>query len=106
MINKITSYPDGGTISVSINIPEIYITLFNLPKCDSYEICRDFRVGIKTNTCGGDIWLGYPGKDNSINLSDDPIYYPLISWINDRLSKHVKYLQEDITQFITAKINN
>lgn len=104
MIEKITSYRDGGTIAVWVNIPTEYINLFELPDMAAYEICRDFRVGVKTNRCGGSVWLGYPESEGSVCLSTNSKYAPLISWINDRLRLHVKYLQQDIDSFITAQI--
>lgn len=104
MIDKVTSYKDGGTIGVWMSVPLEYVELFDLPKRVSYEFCRDFRVGVKTSKCGGDVWLGYPDHTDSINLTAKSKYIPLVLWINERLIIHVKYLQQDINSFISAEI--
>lgn len=56
-IESITSYRDGGTISI-----KGFIQGFK-----EREICVDQRIGSKDTS----VWVGYPDKKDSIRITDE-----------------------------------
>lgn len=84
-IEKITSYRDGGTISI----------IGFIQGFKEREICIDKRIGSECNS----VWIGYPDKKNSIRITDIEFLETLKKSINDYVES-VKNYQQQILELI------
>ncbi len=99
LIDKFSSYRDGGTISMKCRIGspifDFYFKKIGIDRISGaeVEICIDGRFE-KCPT----IWIGYPGKEHSVLIEDDEVIKYIISKVED-YKKHICYKTDVFINF-------
>lgn len=94
LIERLDRYRDGGTISV-----KCFRYLGQNNTSQELQICLDNRIGSDSK---GKLWLGYPGKTDSAEITDEGT----ISHIIEKLKKHKERQQFYIDEVIGACSKN
>jgi len=102
LIDKFSSYRDGGTVAMKCRIGgpvwKFYFDSIGKHNLlgDEVEICIDGKIGKKPT-----LWLGYPDKDGSFIIEDEKI----IDMIIEKVKEHKRLTNHKMDNFINYKEN-
>lgn len=106
LIDKFSSYRDGGTVVMKCRIggPIWKFYFDSIGKHGrEVEICIDSRLDAQSNSFSKEpkIWLGYPDSDGSFIIEDEKI----IDMIIEKVKEHKRVTNNKMDIFINYKEN-
>lgn len=98
IIEKTTTYRDGGTIGIECRMVISWTKVEWLERAGDrpIQLCLDRRIGQEPA-----IWFGYPGSEGSERIEDGTI----IDYIIKKVAEHKERQAYQLDQFIELKEN-
>ena len=98
IIEKTTTYRDGGTVGIECRmaIPWTNVEWLERAGNRTIELCLDRRIGQEPA-----IWFGYPGSEGSERIEDETI----IDYIIKKVAEYKERQAHKLDQFIDIREN-